>query len=113
MATTYTWDCSVVDTYPSHTDDNSVTQSDVVYNVHWRITGDDGTNNATNIGTQTLEVSDLSSFTSFDSITHSDIVAWTKAALGTEKVSELESSLDARLAELANPTSVTREIPVE
>lgn len=113
MATTYTWDCSVVDTYPSHTDDNSVTQSDVVYNVHWRITGDDGTNNATNIGTQTLEVSDISSFTSFDSITHSDMVAWTKAALGTERVSELESSLDARLAELANPTSVTREIPVE
>jgi len=113
MATTYTWDCTVVDTYPSHTDDNSVTQSDVVYNVHWRITGDDGTNNATNIGTQTLEVSDLSSFTSFDSITHSDMVAWTKAALGTERVSELESSLDVRLAELANPTSVTRLIPIE
>jgi hypothetical protein len=113
MATTYTWDCSVVDTYPSHTDDNSVTQSDVVYNVHWRITGDDETNNATNIGTQTLEVSDISSFTSFDSITHSDMVAWTKAALGAERVSELESSLDARLTELANPTSVTREIPVE
>jgi len=113
MATTYTWDCSVVDTYPSHTDDNSVTQSDVVYNVHWRITGDDGTNNATNIGTQTLEVSDLSSFTSFDSIAHSDVVGWVQAALGTERVSELESSLDARLAELANPTSVTREIPVE
>ena len=113
MATTYTWDCSVVDTYPSHTDDNSVTQSDVVYNVHWRVTGDDGTNTATNIGTQTLEVSDISSFTSFDSITHSDMVAWTKAALGTERVSELESSLDARLTELANPTSVTREIPIE
>ena len=113
MATTYTWDCSVVDTYPSHTDDNSVTQSDVVYNVHWRITGDDGTNNATNIGTQTLEVSNLSSFTSFDSIAHSDVVGWVQAALGTERVSELESSLDARLAELANPTSVTREIPVE
>ena len=113
MTNTYTWDCKTVDTYPTHTDDNSVTQSDVVYNVHWKVTGDDGTNNATNIGTQTLEVSDISSFTSFDSITHSDMVAWTKAALGTERVSELESSLDARLTELANPTSVTREIPIE
>jgi hypothetical protein len=113
MATTYTWDCSVVDTYPSHTDDNSVTQSDVVYNVHWRVTGNDETNNATNIGTQILEVSDLSSFTSFDTITHADMVTWTKAALGTERVSELESSLDARLTELANPTSVMREIPID
>ena len=113
MATTYTWDCSVVDTYPSHTDDNSVTQSDVVYNVHWRITGDDETNNVTNIGTQTLEVSDISSFTSFDSITHSDVVGWVQAALGAERISELESNLDARLTELANPTSITKIIPVE
>ena len=112
MATTYTWDCSVVDTYPSHTDDNSVTQSDVVYNVHWRVTGNDGVNSTTNIGTQTLEVSDLSSFTSFDSITHDDMITWTKAALGAERVSELESNLDAKLVELANPTSVTKIIPI-
>ena len=110
MTNTYTWDCKTVDTYPTHTDDNSVTQSDVVYNVHWRVTGDDGTNNATNIGTQTLEVSDISSFTSFDSIAHSDVVGWVQAALGTERVSELESSLDAKLVEMATPTSVTRII---
>jgi len=110
MANTYTWDCKTVDTYPTHTDDNSVTQSDVVYNVHWKVTGDDGTNNATNIGTQTLEVSDISSFTSFDSIAHSDVVGWVQAALGTERVSELESSLDATLVEMATPTSVTRII---
>jgi len=110
MTNTYTWDCKTVDTYPTHTDDNSVTQSDVVYNVHWRVTGDDGTNNATNIGTQTLEVSDISSFTSFDSIAHSDVVGWVQAALGTERVSELESSLDATLVEMATPTSVTRII---
>ncbi len=113
MATTYTWDCSTVDTYPSHTDENSVIQSDVVYNVHWRITANDGVNNATTIGTQTLEVSDLSSFTDFDSISHSDVVGWVKAAIGAERVSELESNLDTQLTELANPTSVTREIPVE
>tara|TARA_Y100000389_G_scaffold131354_1_gene128784 strand:+ start:645 stop:983 length:339 start_codon:yes stop_codon:yes gene_type:complete len=110
MTNTYTWDCKTVDTYPTHTDDNSVTQSDVVYNVHWKVTGDDGTNNATNIGTQTLEVSDISSFTSFDSIAHSDVVGWVQAALGTERVSELESSLDAKLVEMATPTSVTRII---
>ncbi len=110
MTNTYTWDCKTVDTYPTHTDDNSVTQSDVVYNVHWKVTGDDGTNNATNIGTQTLEVSDISSFTSFDSIAHSDVVGWVQAALGTERVSELESSLDATLVEMATPTSVTRII---
>jgi len=110
MANTYTWDCRTVDTYPSHTDDNSVTESDVVYNVHWRVTGSDGTNESTVIGTQTIETSDLSTFTAFADITHDDMIAWTKAAIGTERVSELEANLDTQLTELATPTSVTRTI---
>lgn len=110
MANTYTWDCRTVDAYPSHTDDNSVTESDVVYNVHWRVTGSDGTNESTVIGTQTIETSDLSTFTAFADITHDDMIAWTKAAMGTERVSELEANLDAQLTELATPTSVTLTI---
>lgn len=110
MATTYTWDCSTVDTYPTHTDENSVTQSDVIYNVHWRVTATDDTNTVANIGTQMLSVEDLTSFTSFDSITHDNIVAWTKAAMGAEEVTALETRLSAALNELANPTSVTRTI---
>ena len=46
MANTYTWDCKTVDTYPTHAD-----QEHVIYNVHWRVTGSDGTNEATHIGT--------------------------------------------------------------
>ncbi len=110
MPNTYTWDCRTVDTYPSHTDDNSVTESDVVYNVHWRVTGSDGTNESTVIGTQTIDTADLSTFTAFADITHDDMIAWTKAAMGTERVSELEANLDAQLTELATPTSVTMVI---
>ena len=110
MANTYTWDCRTVDAYPTHTDDNSVTESDVVYNVHWRVTGSDGTNESTVIGTQTIETSDLSTFTAFADIAHDDMIAWTKAAMGTERVSELEANLDAQLTELATPTSVTMVI---
>jgi len=112
MPNTYTWDCRTVDTYPSHTDeqDPANTESDVVYNVHWRLTGSDDTNSATVIGTQTLSTDDLSTFTSFDSVTHQNMIDWTKAAMGTERVSELESNLDSQLTELANPSSVTRTI---
>jgi hypothetical protein len=107
---TYTWDCRTVDTYPSHTDEKSVTQSDVVYNVHWRVTGSDGTNEATVIGTQIIDTADLSSFTAFENITHDDMIAWTKAAMGTEAVAEIEANLDVQLVELATPTSVTMVI---
>ena len=105
MANTYTWDCKTVDTYPTHAE-----QTDVVYNVHWRVIGSDGTNEATHIGTQTLETEDLSSFTAFDEVTHTNVVEWTKAALGEERVAEIQSALDATLVELAAPSSVTRII---
>lgn len=110
MANTYSWDCRTVDAYPTHTDENGVTESQVVYNVHWRVTGTDGTHSATSIGTQTLETSDLSGFTAFDAVTHEDMIAWTQAALGAERVTELEVSLDSQIAELAAPSSVTLTI---
>lgn len=110
MANTYTWNCRTVDAYPTHTDENDVTESQVVYNVHYRVTGSDETNSATVIGTQTLETSDLSGFTAFDSVTHEDMIAWTKAALGADRVAEFESNLDAQIAELASPSSVTLTI---
>ena len=110
MPNTYSWDCRTVDAYPTHTDENGLTESQVVYNVHYRVTGSDETNSATVIGTQTLETSDLSGFTSFESVTHDDMIAWTKAAMGAERVTEIEASLDSQLAELASPSSVTLTI---
>ena len=110
MATTYTWDCRTVDTYPSHTDANEVTESDVVYNVHWRLTGADEVNSATSIGTQTIEVEDLAGFTAFDSVAHADVIGWVETAMGEEAVASLKAGLDTQLAELAAPTSVTRTI---
>lgn len=110
MANTYTWNCRTVDAYPTHTDENGVTESQVVYRVHWRVTGSDETHNATVIGTQTLETADLTGFTAFDSVAHDDMIAWTKAALGAERVTELEASLDTQLAELVTPSSITLTI---
>jgi len=108
----YTWDCRTVDTYPTHSDSQEPvnTQSDVIYNVHWRVTGSDGTHQSTVIGTKTLSTDDLSSFTSFDEISHDDVVSWVKASMGSEEVARIEESLDKQINELANPTSVTKFI---
>lgn len=113
MAVTYTWDCRTVDTYPTHTDDNSVEQSDVIFNVHWRLTGSEGDHSSTAIGTQTLDVADLSSFTSFDTITHDDIVGWVEAAMGEEMLTSQKDAIAAQIAELATPSVVTRHIAAE
>jgi len=113
MAIGYTWDVSTVDTYPTH---NS--QSDVVYNVHWRLTATDDTNQdsdgnnwtASTYGTQSVDTSDLSSFTAFADLTSSDVQGWVEAAMGADAVTDLKSGLDAQIAEKITPTSVTKTI---
>lgn len=109
MATTYDWNCKTVDCYPT---DGEYT--DVVYNVHWAVTGTSDTLDpegnaytATNIGTQQISTSDLSGFTPFADLTNADVVAWTKAAMGAKQVTALETNIDNQIALEITPTSVT------
>ena len=113
MAIGYTWDVSTVDTYPT-LDSNA----DVVYNVHWRLTAEDDANQdadgnnwtATVYGTQSVDTSDLSSFTAFADLTSSDVQGWVEAAMGADAVTDLKAGLDAQIALLITPTSVTKTI---
>ena len=113
MAIGYTWDVSTVDTYPTKD-----SKSDVVYNVHWRLTATDDTNKdsdgnnwtATNYGSQVVDTSDLSSFTAFADLTASDVQGWVEAALGADEVTAMKAALDAQIAEKITPTSVTKTI---
>ena len=113
MAISYEWNVSTVDTYPTKD-----SKSDVVHNVHWRLTATDDANNdaegnpqtASVYGSQALDTSDLSSFTAFADLTASDVQGWVEAALGADKVSEMKASLDANIAEKITPTSVTKTI---
>jgi hypothetical protein len=109
MANTYSWDCKTVDTYPTQD-----TFSDVVYNVHWRLTGTDdtGEHSATVIGTQTISVEtiDAETFVAFESLTHDDVVGWVETEMGEERVAELKSSVDSQIADKLAPKSVTKTI---
>ena len=113
MAIGYTWDVSTVDTYPT-----LESNADVVYNVHWRLTAEDNANQdadgnnwtATSYGTQSVDTSDLSSFTAFADLTSSDVQGWVEAAMGSDAVTALKSGLDAQIALKITPTSVTKTI---
>ena len=113
MAISYAWDVNTVDTYPTKD-----SKSDVVYNVHWRLTATDDTNNdaegnsltATVYGSQSLDTSDLSSFTEFADLTVSDVQGWVEAALTADTVNDMKDSLDSTIEELVTPTSVQKVI---
>ena len=113
MAIEYTWDVSTVDTYPT-----LESNADVVYNVHWRLTAEDDANQdadgnnwtATSYGTQSVDTSDLSSFTAFADLSASDVQGWVETAMGSDAVTAMKSGLDAQIALLITPTSVTKTI---
>ena len=110
MAISYNWNVSTVDVYP--TDEG---QTDVIYNVHWRLnavdTQVDAEGNpytASVYGTQVLDTSDLSGFIDFDSVTAAEVQGWVEGAMGEEEVQSLKDGLDANIAGQITPTSVTK-----
>jgi hypothetical protein len=110
MAITYTWNCTTVDTYPTKSD-----QTDVIFNVHWRLNGVDDTedeNVGDSYGVVSLDTEDLSTFTAFADITEADVIGWVEAALGEDQVTALKNTIEHQIAEKITPTVVTKQIGV-
>ena len=101
----YTWDCKTVDVRPV---EDSLT--DVVYNVHWKLTGVKEDWAYTSIGTQWLGLDSESEFIPFDELTEEIIEAWVISAMGEEEVEAIKAGIAAQLEEKENPTSVTKTI---
>lgn len=108
----YTWDCRTVDCYPIH-EEQGTELTDVVYNIHWRLTGtkiiDTKNYSATVIGTQTVKAEEIDpdTFVPFEDLTNEIATGWCTSAMGEEQVTNLETSVANQIAGQINPTSVT------
>ena len=109
---TYNWNCRTVDCYPEQD-----SETDVVYNVHWVVTGvsdqvdpEGNPYYAANIGTQTLDTSEITNFIPFEDLTNDEVVAWTKSAMGVDKVNNIEASIQTQINSLITPISITLTI---
>ena len=112
MSISYEWNVNTVDVYPSEEG-----HSNVIYLVHWRLNATDTEVDAKGnpyvasvYGTQSLDTSDLSNFTDFDNVTSSQVQGWVEAAMGEEAVQGLKDGLDAQIAALITPVSVTKQL---
>ena len=108
----YTWNCKVVDAYPQDGE-----YADVVYNVHWNLLAVSDQLNpegvayaSSNIGTQILNVSDITDFIPFEDLTNEESVAWTQTAMGEEQVASIEANIAQAIELLITPTSITATI---
>ena len=79
--------------------------SNVVTVVHWTCSKEDENGNiGSSYGTQGLPAPDPNSFTDWDNLDESTVLTWTTDEMGEEQVASIQDSIDAQIAEEANPT---------
>lgn len=103
---TYDWNCKTVDVVLQ---EEGLT--DVVYNVHWIVTGTSDTYSSTSIGTQTVTLDESTPFVPFADLTNDIVVGWTKGAMGEEQVASIESGIADAIEKEINPVTATMQLP--
>jgi hypothetical protein len=106
MSITTTWIVEQMNCYPTYE-----SQTDVVFNVHWRANATDGTYNATSYGTVGITYVAGSPYTPFADLTQAQVIGWVQAALGAEQVATIESNLATNIDNQVNPPIVTPALP--
>ena len=89
--------------------------SDVVTGVHWTASdsetvgsGDSAVvHHGSSYGSVALAAADASSFTAYADITKDNAIAWAKAALGSDEVTAIETSIAAQITESKTPTTTS------
>ena len=85
--------------------------SDVVTEIHWTAsdseTVGENTYTGSSYGSVNLDEPDSSSFIAYADIKESDAVAWTKAKLGADEVSAIETGIAGQITEAKTPTTST------
>tara|TARA_R110000764_G_scaffold12148_2_gene35902 strand:+ start:46 stop:405 length:360 start_codon:yes stop_codon:yes gene_type:complete len=109
---TYNWNCKTVDVHPQEEG-----ETDVVYNVHWIVTGisdqldpEGNPYSTTNIGTQIVPLDPGTPFVPFEDLTNEIVVEWTQDAMGEEQVADIETNISSSIELLINPVSITLTI---
>ena len=118
MAIIYEWKIKNVETYPSHTDNQDNTESDVIHTIHWILIGTDDVNNVfgQRIGIAHLRLEDLSGFTDFDNVTKAQAVTWVEAWMDRypdSTVIKTKERLAATIAKQITPTSEMKTLEAE
>jgi len=104
MATTYTWSVVAMDEYPEQDG-----EQDVVFNVHWTLSGTDGTYTGSTYGSQGVSVDATGTFTPYADLTQEQVLGWIWDS-GVDKAAQ-EASVAAQIENQVNPTVVSLPLP--
>lgn len=106
MSITTTWVIEQMNCYPT-----SEGQTDVVFNIAWRVNATDGTYSATAYGTAGVTYEAGSPYTPYADLTQAQVVGWVQGSMGAEQVASIEAGLATNIANQVNPPTVTPALP--
>ena len=89
--------------------------SDVVTVIHWSAFDSETVSGINHdgslVGCESLAEPDASNFTALGSITNATAISWVKAALGSDRVKEIETDIAAQITESKTPTKFSDFVP--
>jgi hypothetical protein len=106
MAITNTWAVVQMDCYPEEDG-----EMDVVFNVHWTLTGTEAGFSGSVYGTQSVSLDPAAPFTPYADLTESQVVGWVQAAMGEEQVAAYEANVAEQINDQIAPPVVTPPLP--
>ena len=106
MPITNTWGVVQMDAYPELDG-----KTDVVFTVHWNLTGSDGTYTGYVYGSVGVTLDPDAPYTPYDQLTQEQVVGWVQAALGEEQVAAYEANVAKQIEDQINPPVVTPPLP--
>lgn len=104
MATTYSWNVVQMNAYPEVDG-----EQDVVFTVHWTLSGTDGTYTGSTYGSAGVTVDASAPFTPYDQLTQEQVLGWIWDS-GVDKDAQ-EANVAAQIENQVNPTQVSLPLP--
>jgi hypothetical protein len=86
-------------------------ETDVVFTVHWTLTGTDGTYVGSVYGSVGVSLDEGATFTPYEDLTLAQVVGWVQDALGEEQVASYEANVAQQIANQINPPVVSPPLP--
>ena len=106
MSVTFNWNVVQMDCYPEVDG-----EQDVVFTVHWTLTGVEGDLTGLVYGSVGVTVSAEEPFTPYADLTLEQVVGWVQEALGAEQVAAYEANVTQQIDNQINPPVVTPPLP--
>lgn len=103
---TYSWTITALNSYPEY-----MGEQDVVFSIFATYTGTDGTYSSSVDISQSLILSNSSTFTPYADLTEEQVLGWLLAALTPQQISQMQSKITAQIIADNQPPFVQLPLP--